>query len=273
MSQLSLISLGEKEKVRNRRILLSLIKKKRVLLQKLIIRSESLKVKLDILKREYMVKIGSLVTKDNHLDLEIIKLRNLISLLEEGMTYENALKELEGTFYAEQLEIEREEGKIRFERMLFDRQEEEKSDEVMRDAKKLWRKLITLFHPDLTQEPLEKKRREGIMKLINEAYEVGDIAALSKIERDHGVQDETSVQSLEEILTHIENDIVHQEMYYEELKSSEWYRFEKRLIRSRQTLDQMYADLEKKLLGDILGKIEVIKEFKREIGQKFHQVI
>lgn len=273
MPQLSLISLGEKEKDRNRKILLNVIKKKRILLQKLIIRSESLKVKLDMLKREYMVKIGSLVTKDNHLDLEIIRFRNLVSLLEEGMSYDDAIKELEGTFYAEQLEIEKEEEKIRFQKQLFDRQEEEKSDEIMQDAKKLWRKLITLFHPDLTQEPHEKKRREGIMKLINEAYEVGDTAALSKIERDHGVQDETTVQSLEEILTHIENDIVNQELIFEELKSSEWYRFEKRLIRSRQTLDQMYADLEKKLLGDILGKIEVIKEFKREIKEKFHQAI
>jgi hypothetical protein len=176
MPQLSLISLTDKEKDRNRKLLLDSIKRRRSVLQKMIIRSESLKVKLDMLKREYMVKIGSLVVKDNHLDLEMIRLRNLISLLREGMSIEDAIAELEGTYYAEQLEIEKEEERVRIERQLFDMQEAQKSDEVLLDAKKLWRKLITLFHPDLTQEPLEKKRREGIMKQINEAYETGSFS-------------------------------------------------------------------------------------------------
>ena len=269
MPQLSLISLTDKEKDRNRKLLLDSIKRRRSVLQKMIIRSETLKVKLDMLKREYMVKIGSLVVKDNHLDLEMIRLRNLISLLREGMSIEDAIAELEGTYYAEQLEIEKEEERVRIERQLFDMQEAQKSDEVLLDAKKLWRKLITLFHPDLAQEPLEKKRREGIMKQINEAYETGDLSALARIERDNGINNDTSSQSLEEILTHIENDIIEQEKVYEELMRSEWYRFEKRLIRSRKTLDEMYRDLERKLLGDIVGKLEVIKDFKKEIFNTF----
>lgn len=51
-----------------------------------------MKVQLVLLKREYMVKIGSLIAKDYQLDFEIIRYHNIITLLEAGASYEEALK-------------------------------------------------------------------------------------------------------------------------------------------------------------------------------------
>ncbi len=167
MTQLSLIPLSTSQEEKNRKSLLALIKKKRTVLEKLVIRSETLKVRLDMLKDDYLVKIGSLVVKDNHLDLEIITFRNTLRLMQEGKSYLEAVEELSHTFFAEQLEIEKEEEKIRLKKEIYDKRQEQQNTELFVEIKKVWRHLIALFHPDLTQDPTEKKRREEIMKQIN----------------------------------------------------------------------------------------------------------
>lgn len=266
MPQLALIPQSETEK--NRNLLLKSITKKRQLLQKLVVRSEMLKVRLDMLKGEYMVKIGSLVLKDNHLDLEIIQLRNILHLMEEGKSYEEAVNEISRTFYTEQLEIEKEEEKIRMEKETLEKREQQHSDEIVIETKKLWKKLIALFHPDLVMDNEEKKKREDIMKQINKAYEEGDISKLASIERDHTLSQDTPTENLEEILVQIENEIVAQEKFYQELKESEWYRWDLKIQRTKKTLDDIFKDVEKKLLNDIVAKMDILKSLQEEIHDR-----
>ncbi|CAN5208960.1 hypothetical protein BH09PAT1_BH09PAT1_7750 [soil metagenome] len=265
MTQLSLIPLSPLEEEKNRTLLLASIKRKRTLLQKLVVRGEMLKVRLDMLKGEYTVKIGSLVLKDNHMDLEIINMRNLLHLMREGKTYDEAVVELSTTFFAEQLEMEKEEEKIRIEKETFDKRQEQESSELLIEAKKLWKRLIGLFHPDLTQDPNEKKRREEIMKQINQAYEEGDYSKLTRIEREQTVINDSTLENLEEMLIQIENEILQQEKLYQELKESEWYRWDQKISRAKKTLDDIFRDVEKKLIDDILAKIEIIKSLTKDI--------
>lgn len=242
--------------------------RKRAYLKALVIKSETLKVKLDMVKQEYMVKIGSLVLKDSHLDLEIIHLRNLFSLVEEGLTYEEALKQLEQTFYADQLRMEQEQEKMRFEERIFLKRTEERSEELIADTKKLWKRLIAAFHPDLTQELDEKKRRTEIMKLINSAYSEGDYTALVKIEHEFTIDNHTDLPKLEDILIQIENETLHQEQVLEELQDSEWYRWEIRITKSKKPLEDIFADVERTLISDILTKIEMVKSLKEQLSKK-----
>lgn len=263
MTQLELITTTQKEK--NRKNILLLIKKRRLVLQKLVVRIEILKLNLDMLKREYMVKIGSLIVKDNHLDLDIIRCRNIIKLMEKGMTYIKAVEKLKSTFYAEQLEIDKEEESIKHAERVFEKGRNNKSEKVQINAKKLWKKLISLFHPDLTLDKNEKKRREEIMKQINIAYEEGDLIRLSKIENEHAVTKETSVQKLEDILVLLENEILEQEMQYIKLKGSEWYKWFEKISKTKVTVQDIFSTEEKKLLDDIVTKINLVRELKKTI--------
>jgi hypothetical protein len=263
MKHIKSVSLANEEK--NRKNLLQSIKKKRLLLQKLVIRTEMVKVKLDILKREYMVKIGSLVAKDNHLDLDIIRCRNIIRLMEDGLSYEKAVEEIQSTYYAEQLEIDKENENIRHAEEVIEKSRNNKSEEIQVDARKLWKRLISKFHPDLTLDPTEKKRREDIMKQINMAYEEGDTKRLQRIETEHTPVEQTTVQHLEDVLVLLENEILEQEKQYTLLKKSEWYKWYMKISRTHQTIQDIFSDVEKKLLDDIVAKIEIVRKLKKKI--------
>jgi hypothetical protein len=52
---------------------------------------------------------------------------------------------------------------------------------VSDDAKRLFRQLARLIHPDLAGDPEERERRTNLMVAANEAYEQGDTAALERL--------------------------------------------------------------------------------------------
>jgi hypothetical protein len=55
---------------------------------------------------------------------------------------------------------------------------------VSDDAKRLFRQLARLIHPDLAGDPRERERRTNLMVAANEAYEQGDTAALERLLED-----------------------------------------------------------------------------------------
>ena len=52
------------------------------------------------------------------------------------------------------------------------------------DAKRLFRQLARLSHPDLAGDPKERERRTNLMVAANDAYEQGDLAALERMLED-----------------------------------------------------------------------------------------
>ena len=55
---------------------------------------------------------------------------------------------------------------------------------VSEDAKRLFRQLARLIHPDLAADPQERERRTNLMVAANDAYEQGDVAALERLLED-----------------------------------------------------------------------------------------
>jgi hypothetical protein len=52
---------------------------------------------------------------------------------------------------------------------------------VGEEAKRLFRSLARLIHPDLAGDPEERERRTNLMVAANDAYEQGDVAALERL--------------------------------------------------------------------------------------------
>ncbi|HSK36710.1 MAG TPA: J domain-containing protein, partial [Actinomycetota bacterium] len=52
------------------------------------------------------------------------------------------------------------------------------------EAKRLFRQLARLIHPDLAGDPKERERRTNLMVAANDAYEQGDVAALERMLAD-----------------------------------------------------------------------------------------
>lgn len=257
-----------KQEEQKRKRLLQTIQKKRAQLKELLIKTETFKVNLDMAKQEYMVKVGSLFLKDNHLELEIIRYRNILRLMEESMSYDQAVEELASTFYAEQVEFEREQKKIKEDEQIMLKREEHESIEEAFDIKALWKRLIAKFHPDLVQEKEEKKNRDTIMKQINRAYQEGDYYQLVKIEKDNIVIEESTIDNLEEILVTLIGDIEKQKLLFRELKNSEWYGWMEKIERAKKKKENIFAKTERTLLDDIVAKYDVLNALKKQIREK-----
>ena len=60
-------------------------------------------------------------------------------------------------------------------------QEPERRAPVSDEAKRLFRQLARLIHPDLAADPQERERRTNLMVAANDAYEQGDVAALERL--------------------------------------------------------------------------------------------
>ncbi len=269
MTQLAIeIIASEKKEAAKRKKLLEAINKRRAVLEQLVIKTETLRISLEMAKQEYMVKVGSLFLKDNHLDLEIIRYKNILKLMEEGMTFDQAAEELAQTFYAQQVEFEREQKRINEDEQIMQKREEHENDDNKFDLKKLWKKLIARFHPDLVQDPDEKKKRDAIMKQINRAYQEGDYDQLEKIDKENAVYEESSIDNLEEILLTIMNDIEMQKQEFKALKNSEWYGWMEKIERAKRKNDNIFAATERELLDDIVAKYDVLNALKDQIRNK-----
>jgi hypothetical protein len=62
--------------------------------------------------------------------------------------------------------------------------EPERRAVVSEDARRLFRQLARLIHPDLARDPQERERRTNLMVAANDAYEQGDVAALERLLED-----------------------------------------------------------------------------------------
>jgi hypothetical protein len=62
--------------------------------------------------------------------------------------------------------------------------EPERRAPVSDDAKRLFRQLARLIHPDLAGDQRERERRTNLMVAANDAYEQGDVAALERLLAD-----------------------------------------------------------------------------------------
>lgn len=226
---------------------------------------EELRMELDLIKHEYHVRVGGLLLKDNQLDLEILQLKNLKELMDQGMSYGDAIKQEEDAFYNEILRMQQEQETIDEEKEMLEKRET--IDTSIVDAvKSLWKKLIRKFHPDLVTDVEEKLRREDIMKKINQAYSHFDLEALQSFENNIEIENisEASLEKLERVLVDIENTIDELKMEWIEQKNSMWYSWRIKKQKAQRQED-VFAELEKTLLDDVVKKIKILQELRRKV--------
>ncbi len=247
--------------------LIKSIRRKRVELKQLVIKIETLKMNLQIAKTEYMVKVGDLFLKDSQLDLEIIRCRNILNLMNQGHTYDEAVEKISQTYYSQQIEIDRERRKINQEKAQYEKRGR-KIQEHNNDIKKLWKKLISKFHPDLIQDSQEKLQRDKIMKQINRAYQEGDYDSLVKIDNDNLTQVENTIDNMEKILVSLVNEIIDHIQSYKSLKSSEWYGWMEKINKAKKKTQDIFADTEKRLLYDISIKFDILNSLKIQLDER-----
>lgn len=242
------------------------ILKKKTLLQMWTEKVQMLSMQLDLIKHEYNVRVGSLLLKDNQLDLEILQLKNLADNMKKGMTYEQALRVEEDAFYNEILRMQEEQERIEKEKEMLD-ERKDINDNQEEEIKSVWKRLIRKFHPDLVMNKDEKLQREEIMKKINSAYAINDLDALKNFEEHANIEMvvESSIEDLEKMLVNMENMIFKAKIEYSELKFSQWYGWRKKFEKAKKAQIDIFKDLENNLLNDIAKKITILQKLRVEV--------
>lgn len=245
------------------------IHRRKEILESLMAKVEELSLELELVKHEYHVRIGSLILKDNQLDLEILKLKNLKDLVSQGMSYGEAIKHEEDAFYNEILRMQKEQEEIKEEKEILEKRYEV-SESVEEQVKNIWKVLIRKYHPDLVSDEEEKSLREKIMKQINRAYAENDLETLQKFENNMQVEDvvESSIEKLEKILIDTENMILQAKLEYKELRLSEWFGWKKRMEKARKEKVDIFKELENDLLDDITKKIVLLQHLRKDVGDR-----
>ena len=243
------LSLRETEE-KTKEHLLKTVDKKRKVLIKLTERLELLKMDLSKIEDEYQVRVGRLYIEDNLLDLQIIRFKKINELMDCGLTFEEAVLEIEENYISEKVQLE-EENK-RFEEYQ-ERADEETSKDAILDVKKIWKKLVHKFHPDLITDLAEKKKREELMKIINKAYKDHDYKTLKNIEDKELIKKsaDSDIESLTKLIIDMENAVYRLRDDLIDLRCSQWYVWYKK---SEEGREKLLKDMEKKIILDIVKK-------------------
>ena len=129
------------------------------------------------------------------------------------------------------------------------------------DAKRLFRQLARLIHPDLAGDPKERERRTNLMVAANDAYEQGDLAALERMLEDWHASPEAVTGSG---------------------AAAELERTLRRIAQaeaSMRTIDEELAELEASAMGWLRRRVEkaaregwdllahMVRELDRQIGE------
>lgn len=240
-----------------------LLVKKQIFLGLLMKKLDNLNSQLTDMQDEYERRIGSLIRKERILDNEINRYRKIKELIKKGLSLENAYIEVtkdEELFQDKNIKHDND-SYLDIEDM---NQAEKDIENITR---KLWKKLAWLFHPDLSKNDEDRKKRENIMKQINNAYSEKNLIALKAIE-ERGLLEIRELSAIADITTSIqdiENALIRIENKFKELKESRWYVWRNK---TRKEKNALFIDFERESIRDVLRKEIIFETLKRQLGIK-----
>lgn len=95
-----------------------------------------------------------------------------------------------------------------------------KNPQLEEKIRKLFRQLAKRFHPDLTSDAEEKKWRAQIMTQVNQAYSQRDLKALQALAEQPDRPAPSSIQSKQDEIAYLKNELVRLDGVIAELKAS-----------------------------------------------------
>ncbi|QQR82485.1 DnaJ domain-containing protein [Candidatus Campbellbacteria bacterium] len=224
--------------------------------------TEKIKVDLSVTKYEYDIKIGRLYLKLDEVELEILKLKKIGDLIDQGLSFEEAKKKVDESLQKRKEHIEEEYRKLEDEEKNI-KGKKHVSEYEQEEIKRLYRKLAHKFHPDLN------KGDDVMMKKVNQAYADNDLESLRAIDESRFAEDTVirTIDKLKEKLAKLEAAVVKANQQYILLKKSEWYVLKENIESSLLQKRNLLHELADKVLTEIAKKQNQLAELKKKYGQ------
>lgn len=228
---------------------------------------EDLKWQLTEIQHQYLLRIGKLYIQIDRLNQEITTFRRLELLLRKGFTVKQA----------KQILMQREEAN-NTERKNFHTtdyismppEDDDTPDDRKDQIKKLYRKLIPRYHPDLSQDRKEKKMRENMMKRINKAYQEHNLEVLKAIDEERRFTDHEAdtIEFLRKKLEEQIQVISSLQKEYRNLLYSEWYTWKKKIDKAKKNNKDIFKELEEELLEIINLRKATVTDLQNQYDKK-----
>ncbi len=131
---------------------------------------------------------------------------------------------------------------------------------LQEQIKALYRELAKRFHPDLTTDPEEKAWRAGRMAQVNEAYAVGDLAALRRLAASPERPERAPQKTREQLMADMRAEIARLDRLIADLE-----RQLDALVRSHTVQLMLDASIARRAGRDLLA--EMAADLEAEIAQ------
>ena len=214
------------------------------------IRTQNLKITLNLFLGEYNSRIGVLYVNLDKIKLRIKEYQNRINLAKGKKLspddLNNIEKEVRESFFQERskidnLESETSNSSEEYEKNLEREKKKYLDRESLEKLKKLYRKLALKYHPDRANNEKQREKFHKIFSAINEAYQNGDLNTLLKYMKQAEREEQIAKETPKEKLSRLKKDykiilgiILKLNRELEDLKASETYKLKKKIDQAKE---------------------------------------
>lgn len=251
----------------------------------LVVRLRDVKVELGRFLNEYNARVGTLYATQDQIRLGIKEYLFRLDALKHATSSMATFKNVEETVSKEFAEERRKAEDVKREASdsseHYQKEQEEGQRQVLdrddeEELKKLYRKLVQKYHPDLTRDETLREKHSAIMAAINEAYEKRDLEALRNYmlesEREEEIARETLLEKiarLKDYYTGLLSTIAGLESELEATLRSDthalWEKVDTAKKEGRDLLQEIADKIQAEILTDTKTLNQLLVRYKRRL--------
>jgi hypothetical protein len=214
------------------------------------IRTQNIKIALNLFLGEYNSKVGVLYISLDKINLRINEYQIRINLAKGKKLstddLNNIEKEVRGNFFQERskidnLESETSDSSEEYDKNLEKEKEKYLDRKSLEKLKKLYRKLALKFHPDRAKNEKQREKFHKIFSAINEAYQNGNLNTLLKYMKQAEREEQIAKETPKEKLARLKKDykiilgiILKIQRELEDLEASETYKLKEKVDQAKE---------------------------------------
>jgi len=247
------------------------------------IRTQNLKITLNLFLGEYNSRIGVLYVNLDKIKLRIKEYQNRINLAKGKKLspddLNNIEKEVRESFFQERSKIDNLESETsnfseEYEKNLEREKKKYLDRESLEKLKKLYRKLALKYHPDRANNEKQREKFHKIFSAINEAYQNSDLNTLLKYMKQAEREERIAKETPEEKLSRLKKDykiifgiISKMRRELEDLKASETYKLKEKVDQAkkkgRDLLQELAANIKLEISENQIILDKLIAQYKK----------
>ena len=241
---------------------------------------EDLKLDISRFETTYNAILGRLYVELDEVNLEIKEYMQRIHLVKEQeiVSEEEIDVRIQEFFNEERQKVSQQAQQVNQDEQAYEKIEAEEVPDktTTKQLRKLYLKLAKIYHPDKSENDVEREKNEGMMSLINRAYEEKDILTLERLLSTAEDKEEIAGETKSEKRRRLKREnrkldriIASLKMEIGAIKSTETCKFKVEVEEAQAHGEELFG----KLAKDLSRKLEASKRKLKGLIQTFRNLM